>query len=355
MINGSPENIKYVTPETTTQKFKNIIDNLGNRTGPNVIWLKEQEDDSKIRYVEKNFTDGIPTINQTLCDFTSGLLFIAGRANHGKSTWLINLMNSAIKLNDDLIIVDISLDDPPKKRYMQHVACIASLQGQNLKYSQISNEASINIDRKKAALARAKDTFFQSIKDERLHLLESSENIDNKRISVRDYRTIILLMRQYRARYPKNKIAFNIDAWNNLDCSLAKPGSELQQGNQVLEALKQASEENEIMCLISAHIRKTTEKIITIQDIKGTSNIEYDAVCSLILRNEYRESILSEPLMYEMENRELPIFSIQVVKSKVGEWDYPLFYPADTGSCFIQTLHPAEYREFYEIYRGKRK
>lgn len=346
----SINNAKYIDPNFCVGKYLNVIDKLGTRTGPNVQWLKEYEDDSKLRIPNRNFTDGIPTFNQVAADYTEGLCFIGGRANAGKSTFLINLQKGGIELNDNLVIVDISLDDPPKKRYQQYIAALT-----NLRYTEVANPSTLN-NRKLDILEKGKATFFDWLKSGRLISLHNIEKFtDGKEYNLRDYRAQVHLMRKIRSTFPNSKIAFFVDAWNNIDTTVGKPGSELTQGNEALRYLKNGSEDLEVMGFYSAHIRKTNEKRINIQDIKGTSNIEYDAVLGLILRNEHREQQLEDPLVYEVDDTEIPIFSIDVLKNKATDWDYPLFHPANTGSCQLLTLNPFEYKQIYDVYRGKRK
>jgi len=343
-------NVKHIDPDFCIQKYKTVIEKLGNRTGPNVQWIKEYEDDTKMRVPNRNFTDGIPTFNQVASDYTEGLCFVGGRANAGKSTFLINLQKGALENNDNVVIIDLSLDDPPKKRYQQYIAAISGL-----RYTEVANPAMLD-PRKQDILEKARNQFFDWLKSGRLISLHNIEKFsEGKQLNLRDYRTQVHLMRKIREVFPDSKIALFVDAWNNVDITAGRPGSEILQGNEALNYLKGGSEDNEIMGFYSAHIRKTTEKRITIQDIKGTSNIEYDAVLALILRNEQRENQLDEPLVYEMNDNEIPILTIDVSKNKSSDWDYPLFHPANTGACQLFTLNPLEYRQIYDVYRGKRK
>ena len=350
MSRSVPTDVKYLQPAVLVDKFQKIVDGLGEQTGPALQWLAEKEDDTKFREMTKGYTDGIPTINQSWSDFACGLAFIASRANAGKSTLLTNLQHGLITLNKEVIIVDISLDDYPKKRFQQHVASMSGL-----RYRHISNPATIP-ERLRPNWEEAKETFFKWIKEEKLVPLESTErNVDDRDIEIRDFQTICYLMKKYRNDYPNHHIIFFIDAWNNISVDNAPKGSEIERGNYVLRALKNTSEDCMIRCVISAHIRKTLEKQISVQDIKGTSNIEYDAVSIFLLRNEYREGTLAEPLMYDSGEFDLPILSLQHVKTKVSECDRPLYYPANISSCQIITPHPLEYKSIDEVARGKRK
>lgn len=353
MNRPTPTDIRYVTTESIRKKFVDAENRIREayRTGaPYAQYMVEQEDDSRIRFPSSNWKDGIPTINQTWNGYSSGIACIAGRANCGKTTAMVTWMRGAIELNDDTIVVDCSLDDPPKKRLVQFMANISGV-----RYTDITLNPSLS-SAKQALVDDARDRFFSWIDSGRLISLEPHEKIDEDRtIRTRDYKSLVFFMEHLRSQNPKAKIIFMVDAWNNLDMSQARGTSELTMANQMLEELKRASEENEVNLVVSAHFRKTTEKRPTIQDIKGTSDMEYNAVSCLIVRNEYRENSLTRPMVYEFEDgTEAPILTFEVPKTKVGDWDKTMLYILRSDICRIEPLHPAEYVENLEIYRGKR-
>jgi hypothetical protein len=345
-----PTDVRYLDLDACLDKFTNLVDKLEGRDGPNIIWMKEQEDDTRIRELTRTWSDGIPTLNQTFADLTSGLAVVAGRANAGKSSWLINVQKGVIENNDDVIVVDLSFDDPPRKRLQQYVAC-----NSGLRYTKISSPGSLKPFEKELR-DNAIETFFSWVRNRRLIPYEAMEKLnDGRQLRLRDYRTILYLMKFLRSEYPKSKIVFFADAWNDIDITGAKGGSELAMSNYALSELKTTAQDNEVILLMNAHIRKTSEKRFGIQDIKGTSDMEYAVVHAIIVRNESREGILAEPLEYEYNNYTFPILVAEVVKNKVSEWDRPMFYPMNASACQLLTLHPTEYKEIYEIWKGKRK
>lgn len=349
-----PTDMQHFTGENTVAKFLQAREAMGKRSAPHVRWLNEHADDTKIRFPKKGWTEGIPTTAAVLNDYESGIVCVAGKQNAGKSTYVVNLQKQGLDNDDALIVADISLDDPPKKRLTQYVAAETGLF-----YQDIMGDTKLHPNQVELR-ENAFDKIIQYAKDERLWLFEGTEVVPGtqRRVSVRDFRSVIYLMEWLRERFPDNKIAVFADSWNQLDYTPAKGiSSDLNQANFMLQDLKLASEQNGIMLIVTAHLRKSLEKRPTMDDIKGTSNMAYDCVAGLILRNEYRENAMVDPLMYEDEEAGLayPMLTIEVQKTKVGIWDFPLFYGLKQAQAQIVPLEEHRYIDTLERYRSRRK
>lgn len=328
---------------------------LGKRTGPNIIWMKEKEDDKKLRVCEYNLLNGMPTLSSSLNDFEEGIACFAGRPNSGKSTLLVNMMTQAADLNDNLLILDLSLDDPYKKRYEQYVASLTGLY-----YQEITTHTDLN-DVKLKLREEADAKIISWYKEDKLRTIEASEKIYSKiggaekTVSYRQFENIFRLMRETRESNPDKKIALFIDAWNNLDYSGGKGGSDLSQTNYQLAKLQEEANRLGIMVIISAHLRKTTDKKPGIEDIKGTSDMAYNVVWAGIVRNEFRENLYKEPLLYRDGNKMYPVITVEVVKTKVSSWDMTLAYGLKSAQCKIIPLQQYEYQTMLDIMNGQRK
>ena len=218
-------------PQHALNKFEQARSTLGTRTGPNVRWLQEAEDDSKLVLPKKDLTNGIPTLARATMDFESGIACYLGQPNHGKSTLIVNQIAGGLELNDDLLCVDLSLDDALKKRYVQYLACLTGLHYSTINVPQSASEA----ERMRLQQADAKIKGW--VESGRLLPLEASERIRTTfeeqekmhRIDTRHYKTQLNLMTRLRDKYPDKKIAFFIDAWNNLDYTNSPGEGDLNQ------------------------------------------------------------------------------------------------------------------------------
>ncbi len=341
--------------ENSKKKLKAALSKQGNRSGPYLQWLKERQDDSKLRICNWNLSNGIPTFSSAFHDLESGLVCFAGRPNSGKSTLLVNLMLGVCSLNDDTIVLDISLDDPYLKRYQQYIAALSGLT-----YQEITTSLNLS-DTKKKLLEDSQKVIEKLYTEDKLRTIEAIETneVAGEMVyySFRQPETIFRLMRKTREEYPNKKIILMIDAWNNLDLSSAKGNSDLSQANYYLGKFQEEANKLEIIVILSAHLRKSEKKHqkSDLDDIKGTSDMAYNVVWAGIVRNELRENILKSPLVYEEGDKMYPVVAIDVVKTKVSTWDMPLLYVLMSGQCGIKPLEDYEYNQYLQEYLGVRK
>lgn len=352
MTTHDPTLIKFIDTSTIVNKFEKVRSKIKESkvNKPHMRWMESHENDSIIRSPVKGFKDGIPTIDQVFNDYVSGISCVAGRANAGKSTYIVSCISGILELNNDTIVLDFSFDDPPRKRYQQLVANLSGL-----KFIDIA-QAGLLQGVKKEMYEEADNKLFNWFKEGRLVSLEHQEMLPSgQRLSVRDFTTVIHAIVKWRKAYPNIKIVAFVDAWNNLDTGSIRGLSELQTHNEMLKRLQNCAEDNEVKLCLSAHFRKTQEKRPSIQDIKGTSDMEFNAVSVLIARNEYKENFLTDPLMWEDENgNEFPILVLENHKTKVSEWEYPLFMILKSASCQLIPINPFEYTTYLEAWRGRK-
>jgi hypothetical protein len=341
--------------ENSIAKLREAKKSLGHRSGPNVIWMKEREDDSKLRVWDYSLKNGIPTLASALNDWEEGIACLAGKPNSGKSTVLVNMMLGALQNNEDIMILDITLDDPYKKRYEQYIASMTGLY-----YQEITTKTDLS-DTKIRLKQEAEDKIINWYETDRLRTIEAVEKFTTEDdISTtkhfRDPEEIFRLMRSVREQYPNKKIAVFLDAWNNLDMTKAKGGSDISQANYYLAKFQEEANRLGIMVMISAHLRKGEKKSKpTLDDIKGTSDMAYNVVWAGIVINELRERTLKDPLTYESEGKLFPIAVIEIVKSKVSTVDGDLMYILNSGTCGLTPLHQIQYKEYRDKYRGPRR
>lgn len=335
------------------QKFKDIEATLGSRDRPNILWMNEFADDTKLRLQDYSLNNGIPTLAATLNDFESGLAIIGGQPNAGKSTAVISMIAGALDLNPELIIVDFSFDDDAKKRQVQLMANLSGLH-----YSQLYTKSDLS-EKEEAAKILAAKKIMGWIEDGKYWPFEASEmfNLKNKNITT-TLRTVGVLkdtMGVLREQYPDKKIAFFVDAWNDLD--LSEESEYIGRVDNVISDLKDRANSEQIMTFFTAHIRKTEGKSyrVRLEDIKGTKAFEYAVKWGCIVRNEHRENALQNPLRLEKNGRIHPVLIMETQKQKSSDWDMPLLYPMEPSKCRLMAPTVDEYEELLMQYQSVRK
>ena len=316
---------------------------FSNRTGPFIQWLPEEEDDSVLRVQDYDLQNGIPTLTCSLNDFgEGGIACLAAPPNHGKSSVMTNMMLRGLERNPDLMIIDISLDDPLKKRYQQYLACLTCLAYQDISCPQGLSES------KQAILKIAKEQIRQYYREDRLRTYETMEKVGEgvsvRSYSMRDFNNVFNTMTEVRDLYPERKIVVFLDAWNNLQFNVQKGKDELGSVNEYLQQLKSHSEATGIGVFLSAHLKKIDGRKATLEDIKGTSDMIYTATWAGLLRNDFKENPDNDPLMYVHEGRKWPLIIIEQPKNKSSTWELPIYYGLKAGLNQVCPVTRAEYK-----------
>jgi replicative DNA helicase len=337
-------------------KLEDAHQSLGKRTSPVMQWFPEIEDDSRVRFMDRHYSDGIPTLAQATTDAESGILVWAGLPNSGKSTELTNMEVYGLERDPDFMVVDMSFDDDYKKRYQQWIAAMTGL-----RYQEITTDVGLSEDK-----ARAKEAAYRQLRawveQDRLRIYDGDYPLKDKdgnvirRINMRKLDNIMSVMRQVRKSYPGRKPWMFVDVWNDLDIQSSKYGSENADQNIAVNNLKQCTQDTQIPVAMSCHLRKTQGRRATLEDLKGTSGLGYAAVFVAIYRNELRENAVVDPLVFEDDQGRIwPVGVTDIVKTKISSCDRPLFHTLYMDRCGLGFPTRAQYIEWETEYMGGRK
>jgi GTPase SAR1 family protein len=326
------------------KKFDEINERLKNRTGPYLQWFDEKVDDTKV-VVSDPTKEIYPTLTRLFCDLDKGVSVVAGKPNAGKSTLIISLITSLIQLNKDVIVIDISLDDPSSKRNVQLRANQTGLH-----YQRVYNPNDLN-QREKEHLEEADQRIKDWISSGRLIQLESSEDFEYGSgicsINVNSSNRIFEVMELVREKNPDSKIVMFLDAWNDVTYRDEWSGSsDLNQSEAFLNLLKINSNKYNIVVFTTAHIRKSgnsKENYLSLEDVKGTRTLESNCVYGGIIRNEYRERIVDDPLTFNVNGIDYPVIRLDTLKTKVSSWDMPWFGIMKASHCQILPIPTNSY------------
>lgn len=331
-VDGQPTNM-------FVRKFRDAISKFRMREGPNLLWLKEKEDDTKLLMPAHDGSTGIPTLSRHLADFTNGLAALGGLPHAGKSTVMVNMMMDALDLNTDLMVLDFSYDDEMDKRSQQMLA-----QQTGLSYQQITVAMDIT-DAESEKLEAAKAKIEGLYETDRLRTYSALELIDvgDGKLVERNLTRLdnmLHIMSQARAMYPDRKIVAFIDAFQDLSFETVRNGSEFKAWEDGIKELKMKTELLDIMCWANAHLVKLSGRIPHLNDFKGSGYFGFAFKYASVVRNSWAENPYSEDvLMHEMpDGRLLPCIVLHNVKNKVSCWKGPLIYGLDDMRCQLIPL-----------------
>ena len=126
-------------------------------------------------------------------------------------------------MNEDIILVDVTLDDSQAKRYTQWMSNLTELtyqeittRGDKTAPKHLENEALIQAADKLIDNWIDSDRLIPYCSNESDYLESIDQTVS---LSMRDFSNIFQKMKELRKRFPNKKIVFCIDAWNNMKLS----------------------------------------------------------------------------------------------------------------------------------------
>lgn len=327
--------------EDTRSLFKarlSEVKTMVERSGPNILWFDEPLKTSS------------STITKLLYGFDSGLALLAAPPNGGKSTVLVNMIVHALNLNDDLIVIDASLDDSFRSRYSQYVCSVSGLL-----YEEVEEQANLPPERK-SEVRKAEEWLEGMVMAERLipfyqDVYSREERIlDTSRVN-----SIVEICKFCRNKFPKKKIACVIDAWHNVNFADKAYSGDLAKQEEAVHRIKACSGSYGIMFLCSAHLTKVRDDSPAMEDIKGSVTLIHAADWIGRLINPAVEVKLTEKAFSLGIISESPEVSVVVTirthKSKVSGFRDPAFYLLVPSRCLLKPISSGQYEEYRSIYK----
>jgi len=363
MISNNPyaqdntKNVQQIISADNGQFYENYLnevekleDKNKKRKGPSLQWIVEHE---PITGPFLPFV-GVSSLCKALSDYDSGLLLIAGHANAGKSTFMVHTMMDLIfnPLNTDLVVIDLSLDDPMGKRWEQYVA-----NRSGLCYSDIHQMGAMSPYVVKSYY-HARDSILEMIKQGRFWPLNAYHSIrdvkgDYRTMNIGTYTSFERLLKGAREKFPNpdTKIVIFVDAWQDVKLS----ATEMYQIDEYIRELAQLAHKLEIMIVGSAHFRKLGAKSEPEpEDIRGSLEVHYAASATFILRNDYKENP-DNFLRAEEDDFTGPIIRLEVPKNKVSIEDRTMFYGLESGRCQLYPFTSSQYAKYVDSWETLKK
>lgn len=268
-------------------------------------------------------------------------IMIAGHTNHGKTSLLMSMVAGLLSSNPDLMVIDFSIDDPCIKRYSQYTAILASLPINSVMNAKRVLVTPEEISSHTTAVA----TMTSWVNSDRLQVYEAmsfdGDNFkDQNRISFIS-ETVIAA----RAKYPKRKIIFVVDALNDVMFDKGNVFSELDREESQVKSLQKLAIGTDTIWISSTHLRKNMGRRPSLEDLKGNSYLAYRATVVIGVYNDAKSvGIHNSKILWDekMEDGTLvsrPVLEAWFLKSKVDDCRYPVI-------AYKQWPHKGRVQEF---------
>lgn len=240
-----------------------------------------------------------------------GLYFIAADSNIGKSHVINQLGQQLVDLNDDVFVLDFSLDDPKEDRFCRIVAC--------------TENVPINLVKSPHA--------FQ---DRPYALLKRQNGINRVRASVSKYKLfdssdtsyiedIVAEVKRAKTKFDEQgvhkKIVVLVDNFHDLTTRTQASLQDNAKYEYLASACADLAIREDIVVICTAELRKANGKMRpTPDDIRSASKIKYEAKAIILLYSDLHYRGEAAEVTYELQGKKMPVLECHFAKNKFGSF-----------------------------------
>jgi replicative DNA helicase len=263
---------------------------------------------------------GTPKINAALRGIKGGMsVLVAGQPNFGKSQLLttvaVNILNSN---QEDVIIIDFTLDDPKSKRITQYIASMAALDMNTIDFAN-----NITDKNKLERFHTACEVFQNWIFQDKLLMYENS--LDDFSGAQSKMSFITNTVETLRKNNPNKKIVVMIDSLNDVELN-SRTDDPYLKSEQSSKELNRLITQTSSILIASNHLRKNGGKRPTLEDLKGNNFLAYSAKVVIGIHNDVKLNKGNAKVFWVGERPDkskvnLPIVEAHFLKSKVSDFN----------------------------------
>jgi hypothetical protein len=286
---------------------------------------------------------GWKQFNKLCLGMKKGLVIIGGPPNFGKSSFILNLYHQILTHNDNVKVVDFTLDDDRDTRIKNTIAMISRIPINQVGFAFNTIKDPILGKRLKSAYPEF---------NKRLNNLEILD-AGCLNCSSRVLETIIAYSAYQRSKLTENEtLVVVIDGFHNLILSNNQFGSdEVSKQNHISSTLKAAATELDIIFLCTAHTKKGSRRRGTsTDDVKGGVGLSYDSTIMGTIFNDVKVNRGNADIYArDDEGNMKQIIEIDISKSKASDLDGTIFYLFEQEKCYVEECPTEEQEHFGSI------
>lgn len=277
---------------------------------------------------------------------TEALIVMAGKPNIGKTSWLRFLMLDLVKSNEDIFVLNMSIDD---SRSRQIPSLVATMKRLNL--SEAFRPQSITDPERRQ---KWNDAF------------DKLTNGWSSKFAIEDQTTgstVDALQKHielYKRHFPDKKMLVILDNFHRLTDGGFGYGS-TQREKTLLNSnrIKNLTTTYNIPIIMTAELRKVAPgRRPTEEDIAETNQLNYDSDLTMLLHNDLTENPASS-IWWQDHDMKRPRLEVRVVKNKLSDFKSWWIYDYDHTTNYFRETSDLEHQQtigqiIKEITRTKR-
>lgn len=273
---------------------------------------------------------GIPTGYKALDKaldggWQTGWILVGGDSNIGKTSFLSQLAWSAATINNDVYVLDFSLDDPMHDKIPRVVASANKVLINAVKNPNGYAHLPKMLKRREDGLNQLRGAI------DRYRALDANHSTDVDKIEDTIKATIVELEAEAQANgtKPKRLIVF-IDNFHDLSTSAREAvGSDKMKYDYLAQKVSDLATKYDICIVTTGEFKKLNGfRRPGLDDLRESVKIKYEAKAVLLCYNEVGLKGESASIYYEVqgETAKKPVFEVRFGKNKMGSFKGRLFF-----------------------------
>lgn len=333
--NTAPNNVSFKYPAKPTEDYELAMWNTLDNFETNAWQSKNVGIKSGFDCVDKAFEGGL----------FPGFIILAGDSNLGKSAFITQLAWGIVQNNNDVYVMDFSLDDAMPDKLARVAACSGRLIINAVKTPlNYANYPLMLVRRKNAILNlrahvdryRAYDSTFSTFVE------DIEKEIEEKLI-------------YFDANNINKKLVVCIDNFHDLNLASHPSLDGKEKFDKLAQWCSDLAIKHNITIICSAELKKINgTRRPQLDDIREAVKIKYEAKAVLLVYNEVHYKGDAADIFYMKQGcpYKQPVFEVHFAKNKFGTYKGRAFFEFYPEMAYMQECNPVAQKNYAQIIFG---
>lgn len=274
-----------------------------------------------------------------------GFIVVAGDSNLGKTAFMTNLAWNIIVNNDDVYVMDFSLDDSMPDKLGRMIACSGNITINAVKNPKNYINYPLMLARRKRAIVN-----LYSLTDRYIAFDASTTNF------VEEIQEKILSTLIYFDEHKINKkIVVFIDNFHDMEIK-ESPGMAMKEKfDSLAQWCQDFTAKYDIVLICSAELKKLNgSRRPQLDDVREAVKIKYSAKATLLVYNELHYKKEASNVYYTIANNpyKQPIFEVHFAKNKYHSYKGRVFFEFHPDMALMKECDPQVQKAYTNIVYG---